>query len=204
MVGRQIEARGVRDPRVLAALRKVPRHLFVPQALRVEAYQDHPLDIGHGQTISQPYIVALMTELAHLRPTGKVLEIGTGCGYQTAVLGEMAQEVFSIEYVAALAMPSAKLLKELGYHNIQVCTGDGSTGWLDEAPFDTIIVTAAPKRVPSTLFEQLKLGGRLIVPEGEGAQTLRAYTRTSEGYAVENSIDVRFVPMVGAVAEAGG
>jgi protein-L-isoaspartate(D-aspartate) O-methyltransferase len=202
MVGRQIEARGVRDARVLAALRKVLRHLFVPQDLRAEAYQDYPLAIGHGQTISQPYIVAVMTELARIRPNGKVLEIGTGCGYQTAVLAELAREVFSIEYVGSLAMAAAQLLKELGYHNVRVRAGDGAGGWLEEAPFDTIIVTAAPRRVPAALFEQLKLGGRLIVPDGEGVQTLRAYSRTSEGLAVENSLNVLFVPMAGAVAEA--
>ncbi len=203
MVVEQIEARGVRDPRVLVALREVPRHQFVPQPLRAEAYHDHPLAIGHGQTISQPYVVALMTELAHVRPSAKVLEIGTGCGYQTALLAELAREVFSIEFVEPLAAAAARLLTDLGYHNVRVRAGDGSNGWPEEAPFDVILVTAAPQVVPDPLLEQLKIGGRLVVPEGGESQTLRVYTRTEAGFAIQDSIGVRFVPMVGAAAGAG-
>ncbi len=204
MVAAQVEARGVRDPRVLAALREVPRHRFVPAELRAVAYEDHPLAIGHGQTISQPYIVALMTELARVRPSGTVLEIGTGCGYQTAVLAKLAREVFSVEYVEPLATQAARVLSELGYHNVHVRAGDGSGGWPEEAPFDAIVVTAAPRRVPAALLEQLKLGGRLVAPEGDDAQVLRVYTRTETGFAKEDAIGVRFVPMVGAVMEAAG
>ncbi len=197
MVAGQIEARGVRDSRVLAALREVPRHWFVPPEARAGAYQDHPLPIGHGQTISQPFIVAIMTELARVRPMGKVLEIGTGCGYQTAVLAELAREVFSLEYVEPLAAGAARLLAELGYHNVHARAGDGAGGWPEEAPFDAIIITAAPCCVPAMLLNQLQQGGRLVVPEGGETQMLRVYTRTAEGFAVEDILPVRFVPMVG-------
>ncbi len=195
MVAAQVEARGVRDPRVLAAMRDVPRHRFVPLELRADAYEDHPLAIGHEQTISQPYVVALMTELAHIRPTSLVLEIGTGC--ETAVLAALTREVFSIEYIEPLATAAAHLLADLGYHNVHVRAGDGSGGWPEEAPFDAIVVTAAPKRAPEALFQQLKVGGRLVVPEGEATQVLRVYTRTETGFTREDAIGVRFVPMVG-------
>jgi len=204
MVAEQVAARGVRDPRVLAALREVPRHLFVPRELRAEAYQDHPLDIGHGQTISQPYVVAVMTELARVRPTSTVLEIGTGCGYQTALLAHLAREVYSIEYIEALATQAARVLVELGYHNVQVRAGDGSGGWPGKAPFDAIVITAAPRRVPAALLEQLKLGGRLVAPEGGVTQVLRVYTRTETGFVVEDVLAVRFVPMVGGAERTGG
>lgn len=202
MVARQIEARGVRDLRVLSAMRRVPRHLFVPSGLRAEAYQDHPLAIGHGQTISQPYVVALMTELARVRPVSKVLEIGTGCGYQTAVLAELAAEVFSVEYVEPLATQAAKLLTGHGYHNVRTRAGDGTGGWPAEAPFDAIVATAAPRWVPEPLLDQLRDGGRLVIPEGEDSQVLRVYTRSADNFTVEDSISVRFVPMMGGAAEA--
>ncbi len=197
MVKVQIEARGVRDPRVLAAMRKVPRHVFVPPDLQASAYEDGPLPIGHGQTISQPYIVASMSEYLELKGTEKVLEIGTGSGYQSAVLGELAARVYSIEIVQPLAELSAKLLKELGYTNITVRYGDGYKGWPDEAPFDAIIVTAAPPEIPQALIDQLKEGGRMVVPVGTEEQHLLRITKTSNGLAKEHLYPVRFVPMTG-------
>jgi protein-L-isoaspartate(D-aspartate) O-methyltransferase len=197
MVAQQIAARGLRDPRVLAAMRAVPRHEFVPEAERARAYEDHPLGIGHGQTISQPFVVALMTELAHPGPDAKVLEIGTGCGYQTAVLAELAREVYSIEYVAPLAQRAAKTLARLGYKNVHVRAGDGFGGWPEHAPFDAIVLTASPRQVPPPLLEQLKTGGRLVTPEGGDEQTLRVYNCLADGFAIEDVLPVRFVPMVG-------
>jgi protein-L-isoaspartate(D-aspartate) O-methyltransferase len=198
MVSAQIEAEGVRDARVLAAMRKIPRHLFVPRELASNAYGDHPLPIGHGQTISQPFIVAFMTEAAQLTPQSKVLEIGTGSGYQAAVLGELAGQVYTIEIVEPLAKQSAKLLKELGYKNIFVRHGDGYKGWPDQAPFDAIIVTAAPEEIPPALIEQLKVGGRMLIPVGslEQGQGLFRITKTEQGIKKEQFYPVRFVPMV--------
>lgn len=196
MVDSQIEARGVRDPRVLAAMRTVPRHLFVPEALRGEAYEDHPLPIGGGQTISQPYIVALMSELLDLDGSERVLEIGTGSGYQAAVLGELAKDVFSMEIVPVLAERSEKQLKDMGYKNIRVICGDGYAGWPEEAPFDAVIVTAAPDHVPDALVSQLKPGGRIVVPVGRGSQDLVLGVKIETGLSTESVIPVRFVPMV--------
>lgn len=199
MVERQIERRGVRDRSVLRAMRTVPRHLFVPEELRSQAYGDFPLPIGHGQTISQPYIVALMSEALELGGDEKVLEIGTGSGYQAAILGELAARVFSIEIVAPLAERASLLLREMGYANVETRTGDGYAGWPEEAPFDAIILTAAPAEIPAPLIEQLAVGGRLLAPVGEEAQELVLVSRDREGLEQRSLIRVRFVPMTGEV-----
>jgi protein-L-isoaspartate(D-aspartate) O-methyltransferase len=200
MVEPQIVARGVRDPRVLAAMRKVPRHLFVDSAQRAEAYEDHPLPIPGNQTISQPYIVALMTELLELKPTARVLEIGTGSGYQSAVLGELAKEVYTIEIVPELAQLAARRLKELGYANVRAREGDGYRGWPEEAPFDAIIVTAAPERIPQPLVDQLAPGGVMVIPVGGFFQELKVFRKSADGRVAERDIlPVRFVPMTGEV-----
>jgi protein-L-isoaspartate(D-aspartate) O-methyltransferase len=197
MVAEQIAARGVEDGRVLDAMRRVPRHELIPQAYRSRAYADHPVPIGHGQTISQPFIVALMTASLDLDGSEKVLEIGTGSGYQTAVLAELAQHVYSIEIVAPLAERARRDLARLGYENISVRTGDGYQGWPEAAPFDAIIVTAAPGHVPEPLVEQLAVGGRMIVPVGKGNQALVLITRSESGVTRERLLPVRFVPMTG-------
>jgi len=198
MVQRQIEARGVHDARVLEAMRKVPRHRFVPEAQRSHAYEDRPLPIGHQQTISQPYIVALMTELAGVKPGDTVLEIGTGSGYQAAVLAQMGVNVFSIEIVEPLAKEASALLSALGYgKRVRVRHGDGYAGWPEHAPFDAIIVTAAPPKIPEPLRQQLKVGGRLVIPVGKHYQSLIQATRTKDGFREESVIPVRFVPMTG-------
>lgn len=198
MVSEQIEARGVAQARVLAAMRKVPRHRFVPASQDAYAYEDRPLPIGHQQTISQPYIVALMTELADVRQGDTVLEVGTGSGYQAAVLAEMGVKVFSIEIVEALAEGAAALLSELGYgKHVEVRHGDGYGGWPEQAPFDAIIVTAAPPKIPQPLKEQLEVGGHLLIPVGQHFQSLLRVTRTKKGFDEESVIPVRFVPMTG-------
>jgi protein-L-isoaspartate(D-aspartate) O-methyltransferase len=199
MVAAQIVARGVKDAATLAAMRKVPRHLFVPPEARAQAYEDHPLPIGHGQTISQPYIVAFMTEAAGLSGGETVLEIGTGSGYQSAVLAEIAARVFTIEIVAPLAAASAALLKQLGYANVSVRSGDGYLGWPEAAPFDAILVTAAAPRIPEPLERQLKDGGRLVVPVGDDWQELVVVTRRGERFEEKKLLPVRFVPMTGQV-----
>lgn len=196
MVYEQIEMRGVKDSRVLEAMRKVPRHLFVPEEMREKAYADSALPIAHGQTISQPYIVAFMTEALRLEAGDKVLEIGTGSGYQAAVLAEIAAEVYSIEIVPELAKESAGLLSRLGYENVTVKHGDGYKGWPEHAPFDAIIVTAAPPEIPQALIDQLKEGGRLVVPVGTFYQELTVVTASSKGLKRESLLPVRFVPMV--------
>lgn len=196
MVRSQFEARGIRDTRVLAAMRKVPRHLFVPESVRGLAYSDRPLPIGFDQTISQPYIVAFMTEALRPAPGSKVLEIGTGSGYQAAVLGELAGEVYSIEIVPELARRAQELLKALGYENVHVKDGDGYQGWPEHAPFDAIILTAAPPEIPQALLDQLKPGGRLVAPVGRENQDLVVVTKTEDGFLRESLLPVRFVPMV--------
>jgi protein-L-isoaspartate(D-aspartate) O-methyltransferase len=200
MVETQIVARGVRDPRVLAAMREVPRHLFVDSAQREHAYEDHPLPIAGNQTISQPYIVALMTELAEITPGERVLEIGTGSGYQSAVLSRLAREIYSIEIVPELARASGERLRRLGYGNVSVKEGDGYRGWSEHAPFDAIIVTAAPDRIPQPLLEQLAPGGRLVIPVGSFFQELKVLSKDKNGKISEKDIlPVRFVPMTGEI-----
>ncbi len=197
MVEYQIRARGVKDPRVLEAMEKVPRHLFVPENLRYEAYQDEPLPIGYGQTISQPYIVAYMTEQLHLQKGDRVLEIGTGSGYQAAILAELADSVFTVEIVPELSIRAQKVLEALGYRNVQFKIGDGYEGWLEKAPFDAIIVTAAPDHVPQPLIEQLKDGGRLIIPVGDFYQDLVLIEKKGQKISRKKLLPVRFVPMKG-------
>jgi len=201
MVNTQIAGRGVTDSLVLAAMLEVPRHLFVPPEYRRFAYADHPLPIGEEQTISQPYIVALMTELLNLKGREKVLEIGTGSGYQAAVLSEIAENVYSIEILEGLAARATRRLDSLGYSNVHVMCGDGYKGWPEKAPFDAIIVTAAPDHIPKPLKEQLKVGGRLVIPIGEVYQELMVITRTASGYESKSVIPVRFVPMTGEAQE---
>jgi protein-L-isoaspartate(D-aspartate) O-methyltransferase len=199
MVADQIAARGVKDPRVLAAMRDVPRHEFVPSDARADAYIDAPLPIGFGQTISQPYIVALMTELARPAATDSVLEVGTGSGYQAAVLSRLAATVRSIELVEPLARAAAATLRRLGHANVEVRIGDGDTGWPEAAPFDVIVVTAAPDAVPSALVAQLRQGGRLVIPVGPvgGVQNLLLLEKDAAGRTTTRSIiPVRFVPLV--------
>ena len=197
MVEKQIRARGVKEPRVLDAMNRVERHLFVPQGLENVAYNDNPLTIGEGQTISQPYIVALMTELAEVRTSSKVLDVGTGSGYQTAVLCVLAGQVFSIEIIPSLAKAAEERLYSLGYENVKVRIGDGYQGWPEEAPFDAILVAAAAAHIPQPLVDQLKIGGRLVIPLGEYYQDLAVIRRTEKGTEQEKIIPVRFVPMTG-------
>lgn len=200
MVETQIVARGVRDPRVLTAMREVPRHLFVDSAQSAHAYEDHPLPIAGNQTISQPYIVALMTELAEITPGEKVLEIGTGSGYQSAVLSRLAREVYSIEIVPELARASGERLRRLGYGNVTVKEGDGYRGWSEHSPFDAIIVTAAPDRIPQPLLDQLAPGGRMVIPVGSFFQELKVLSKDKNGRISEKDIlPVRFVPMTGEI-----
>jgi protein-L-isoaspartate(D-aspartate) O-methyltransferase len=200
MVETQIVARGVRDPRVLVAMREVPRHLFVDSAQSADAYEDHPLPIAGNQTISQPYIVALMTELAEITPGERVLEIGTGSGYQSAVLSRLAREVYSIEIVPELARASGERLRRLGYGNVTVKEGDGYRGWSEHAPFDAIIVTAAPDRIPQPLLDQLAPGGRMVIPVGSFFQELKVLSKDKNGKISEKDIlPVRFVPMTGEI-----
>lgn len=196
MVETQIRARGIHDPLVLDAMRRVERHRFVREADRELAYGDHPLDIGSGQTISQPYIVGYMTAALAIGRDSRVLEIGTGSAYQTAVLAEIAREVYSIEVVPEHATRAAQLLDELGFQNIHVRLGDGYNGWPEAAPFDGIIVTAAPDHIPEPLVAQLRVGARLVVPVGVAYQDLLVLTRTEEGLREEDRLAVRFVPLV--------
>jgi protein-L-isoaspartate(D-aspartate) O-methyltransferase len=201
MVATQIEARGVSDPRVLDAMRRVERHRFVPESLLGQAYADWPLVIGHGQTISQPYIVAVMAEAARLGPGARVLEIGTGSGYQAAILSLLADEVDTIELVEPLAQQAAARLEALGYANVHVRAGDGYRGWPERAPFDAILLAAAPPEIPPPLLDQLKEGGRLVAPVGEGAQELVVVKRTAAGLSRRTLLAVRFVPMTGEVLQ---
>ncbi|MFH1397760.1 MAG: protein-L-isoaspartate(D-aspartate) O-methyltransferase [Candidatus Omnitrophota bacterium] len=196
MVTYQIEQRGVKDRRVLEAMRKVERHKFVPWIYQHLAYEDSPLPIGEGQTISQPYIVALMTELLQLKGEEKVLEIGTGSGYQAAILAELAKEVYSIEILEPLTSEAEKLLKELDYRNIYLKTGDGFLGWPGQAPFDRIIVTCAPEEIPASLIGQLADGGRLVIPVGVYWQNLKLVQKIKGKLMTTDIIPVRFVPML--------
>jgi protein-L-isoaspartate(D-aspartate) O-methyltransferase len=195
MVEQQIQKRGIRDARVLAAMRKVPRHRFVPVEVAAYAYEDEPLPIGHGQTISQPYIVAYMTEILRLKGGEKVLEIGTGSGYQAAILAEIVGDVYTVEIVKPLADRARASLDRLGYKNIHYFCGDGYSGWPSAAPFDAVIVTAAPAEVPLPLFEQLREGGRLVLPVGELWQELVVITKRGGKMERHSLIPVRFVPL---------
>jgi len=198
MVETQIVARGVHDERVMEAMRKVPRHLFVDEALQDQAYSDHPLPIAENQTISQPYVVALMTESLELKGGEKVLEIGTGSGYQSAILAELADRVFSIERYPELVYRANAILKKLGYKNFIIRVGDGSLGWPDDAPFDGVIVTAGTPKIPQPLIDQLAMGGRLVVPVGDRlTQDLVFVRRVPEGIQKTNLGGVRFVNLVG-------
>jgi len=202
MVEDQIRRRGVEAPEVLGAMSRVPRHLFVPEENRADAYADQALPIGAGQTISQPYIVGLMTSLLAIDKGSRVLEIGTGSGYQAAVLGELASEVYTIEILAPLADRARKSLADLGYANVHVRTGDGYRGWPDRAPFDAILVTAAPPTIPDPLIAQLKVGGHMVLPLGQGVQDLLVLTKRPDGGFDRRSVlPVRFVPMTGEVRE---
>lgn len=198
MVDEQIIARGIRDPRVITAMRKVPRHVFVEEALQNQAYSDHPLPIGEKQTISQPFMVALMTEAMQLKGMEKVLEIGAGSGYQTAILAEIAFKVFSIERIRSLTIQARKLLYDLGYLNVEIKFSDGTLGWVDESPFDAIIVTAGSPGIPQPLVDQLATGGRLVIPVGDAAdQELVRITKTEEGTKREDLGGCRFVKLIG-------
>ena len=197
MVRAQLLGRDIESIRVLDAMRAVPRHLFVPRDQVSEAYEDRPLAIGMGQTISQPYIVALMTQCLRPNLTDTVLEIGTGCGYQAAVLASLVREVHTVEIHRRLAEAAARRLRSLGYDNVHVHAGDGWKGWPADAPYDGIIVTAAPDHIPEALKEQLNAGARLVIPVGEQFQRLMVVTRTEKGFVEERLIDVRFVPMTG-------
>ncbi|MBN1223430.1 MAG: protein-L-isoaspartate(D-aspartate) O-methyltransferase [Candidatus Aminicenantes bacterium] len=196
MVDTQLKARGIKDKRVLEAMRKVPRHKFVPENMRKYAYNDEPLPIGKGQTISQPYIVAYMTETLHLSDDDKILEIGTGSGYQAAVLAEIVKKVCTVEFVKELSLNAQEILRNEGYSNIDFRIGDGNLGWADNAPFDAIMVTAAPAKVPEKLKGQLKTGGRMIVPVGDSFQELILITREKRKFKSKKLLPVRFVPLV--------
>jgi len=198
MVEEQIISREIRDARVIAAMKKVPRHRFVEEALQSQAYSDHPLPIGEKQTISQPYMVALMTEALQLTGKEKVLEIGAGSGYQTAILAELAERVYSIERIRSLAIKARQLLYELGYFNVEIKIFDGTYGWVEESPFDAIVVTAGAPDIPQPLLEQLAMGGRLVIPVGDTfVQDLIRVTRSEEGIKKEDLGGCRFVKLVG-------
>jgi protein-L-isoaspartate(D-aspartate) O-methyltransferase len=196
MVRSQIEARGVKDKNILEAMRKVPRHKFVSDNMKAYAYSDEPLPIGEGQTISQPYIVAYMTEVLHLNKEERVLELGTGSGYQAAILAEVAKEVYTVEIIESLSLKAQKVIHELGYANIYFKIGDGSRGWEEYAPYDAIIVTAAPEKIPDALREQLKISGRMIIPVGMTFQELVLITREKKRFKKKRLLPVRFVPLI--------
>jgi protein-L-isoaspartate(D-aspartate) O-methyltransferase len=198
MVEEQIVFRGIKNAQLIAAMKKIPRHLFVEEALQNQAYNDHPLPIGEKQTISQPYMVALMTEALLLTGKEKVLEIGTGSGYQTAILAELSEKVFSIERIRPLAIRARKLLYELGYFNVEIKIFDGTFGWMEESPFDAIIVTAGSPDIPQPLIDQLAMGGRLVIPVGDAfVQDLFRVTRAEEGVKKEDLGGCRFVKLIG-------
>lgn len=196
-----IRFQGIRSRSVLDAMLKVPRHRFVPPAYQNLAYQDRPLPIGHEQTISQPFIVAYMTEAADIKPGEKVLEIGTGSGYQAAVLSQLAGEVYSVEIIPALAESARAILSELGYRNVHVRAGNGYEGWAEHAPFDAIVVTAAPDHVPQALVDQLAVNGKMVIPVGTSYQEMMVITKTNSGVVKRRTIPVRFVPMTGKPAK---
>ena|SRR3990172_4386455 len=196
MVEEQLRGRDITDKKVLKVMEQTPRHMFMPEYLKYLAYEDHPFPIGHGQTISQPYIVALMTELLKLNGSENVLEIGTGSGYQAAILSKLAAQVYTIEIIPALADEARVRLAQMGYANVRVITGDGYKGLPQFAPFDSIIVTAAPEEIPPALVEQLKTGGKMVIPVGDSIQQLMLITKTSSGIKKESIVPVRFVPMV--------
>ena len=195
MVEYQLRDRGIKDERVLAAMSKVPRHLFIDPLWQDFAYIDRPLSIGYNQTISQPYIVAYMSSAAEITSDDRVLEIGTGCGYQAAILGEIAKQVYSLEIIPQLAEKASQTLSQLGYKNIKVKTGDGYQGWLEYAPYDAIIVTAAPKYIPRALIPQLAINGKMVIPVGTWHQDIVVLTKTENTIIVKETIPVRFVPM---------
>jgi len=198
MVEEQIISRGIKDAKLIAAMKKIPRHLFVEEALQSQAYSDHPLPIGEKQTISQPYMVALMTEAMLLTGKEKVLEIGTGSGYQTAILAELSEKVFSVERIRSLAIGARKLLYELGYFNVEIKIFDGTFGWMEESPFDAIMVTAGSPNIPQPLIDQLSIGGRLVIPVGDAlVQDLFRVTKTEEGVKKEDLGGCRFVKLIG-------
>jgi protein-L-isoaspartate(D-aspartate) O-methyltransferase len=205
MIDEQIRGRDVRDARVLLALARVPRELFVPEGSRHEAYEDHPVPIGHGQTISQPYIVAYMTEALRLHASHRVLEIGTGCGYQTAVLADLAREVYSVELIPALAADARARLDTLGYRNVHIQVGDGYNGWPEHAPYDRIMVTAAPDLIPPALLQQLKPGGRMVIPTGiPDQQQLILVEKNAQGrISTRDILPVRFSELEQPAAAAG-
>lgn len=203
----KLKARGIKSPRLLAAFGKVPRHLFVEEALADQAYEDCSLPLGEKQTISQPSMVALMLSLLAVQPTDRILEIGTGSGYQTALLGHLADQVYSIERIASLARPATRRLREMGLTNVHVKTFDGTYGWRDRAPFQGIVVTAGAPKIPRTLAEQLGEGGRMVVPVGErGGQVLKRIFRDATGFRVEDHGSCQFVPLIGRFGweESGG
>ena len=198
MVEEQIISRGIKDPRLIAAMKKIPRHLFVEEALQSQAYTDHPLPIGDKQTISQPYMVALMTEALLLTGRERILEIGTGSGYQTAILAELSEKVFSVERIRSLAIRARKLLYELGYFNVEIKIFDGTFGWMEESPFDAILVTAGSPDIPETLIDQLAVGGKLVIPVGDAfVQDLFRVTKTEGGVKKEDLGGCRFVKLIG-------
>ncbi len=196
MVKTQLVGRGIKDKRVLEAMKKVARHLFIPENMRSYAYNDEPLPIGEGQTISQPYIVAYMTEALQLNGSERVLEIGTGSGYQTAILNEIVKEVFTLELIGSLSVKAQEVLKELKYVNIFFKIGDGTLGWKEHAPYDAIMVTAAPAGVPKALKEQLKMYGKMIIPIGATFQELVLVIREKKKFKIKKLLPVRFVPLV--------
>jgi protein-L-isoaspartate(D-aspartate) O-methyltransferase len=198
MVEEQIVSRGIKDAKLIAAMKKIPRHLFVEEALQNQAYGDHPLPIGEKQTISQPYMVALMTEALLLTGKEKVLEIGTGSGYQTAIVAELSEKVFSVERIRPLAIRARKLLYELGYFNVEIKIFDGTFGWIQESPFDAIVVTAGSPDIPQPLIDQLAMGGKLVIPVGDAfVQDLFRVTKTEEGVRKEDLGGCRFVKLIG-------
>ena len=196
MVETQIQARGIKDEKILRAMRKVPRHVFIPEDMKSHSYNDEPLPIGEGQTISQPYIVAYMTEILQLKDHDVILEIGTGSGYQTAVLAEIVDKVYSVEVIDGLSVRAQTILQKLGYKNIHFKVGDGSQGWEEYGPFDKIMVTAAPSRIPRALQNQLKVGGRMIIPVGAVFQELVLIVKGKKKIQKKSLIPVRFVPLI--------